>query len=85
MKNITKRLHTKRIILVLIIILWMCVVFYLSGQNGNESEGTSSRIVNVVVSIYTKITNMELTTQSVNNLTFVIRKIAHFTLYFIKF
>ena len=83
MKNITKRLHTKRIILVLIIILWMYVVFYLSSQNGNESQGTSSFIVNIVASIYTKLTNIQLTMSNIDNLTYVIRKIAHFTLYFL--
>ena len=61
----------------------MCVVFYLSGQNGIESESTSYRIVSIIVSIFTKITNIQLTNKSVDNLTFVIRKIAHFTLYFI--
>lgn len=83
MKNITKRLHAKRIILVLIIILWMCVVFSLSSQNGDESNGTSSYIVNIITSLYEKNSCSELSAQNVHNLTFIVRKIAHFILYFI--
>jgi len=83
MNNITKKLQIKRIILILIIALWMCVIFCLSGQNGDESSSTSSKIVNVVVDIFTKITDKELTVKNVDILTYIIRKMAHFTLYFI--
>lgn len=84
MKNIIERLHTKRIILSIIIILWMCVVFYLSNQSGEQSSGTSFKITNMIVSMYTKITKLELTNQGVGILTFIVRKIAHFTLYFVE-
>ena len=36
MENITKKLHAKRVVLIVLVLLWMCVVFYLSSQNGDE-------------------------------------------------
>ena len=38
MNNITKKLQIKRIILILIIALWMCVIFCLSSQNGDVKK-----------------------------------------------
>ena len=83
MNNITKKLHIKRVILILIMVLWMCVIFCLSGQNSDESSSTSSIFVNVVVELFEKIINKQLSVENVDTLTYVIRKLAHLTLYFI--
>lgn len=83
MEIITRRLHIKRTVLILIILLWMCVVFYLSNQNGNESNGTSSIVTNIILNIYIKITDKSISNESLDILTYIIRKFAHFTLYFI--
>ena len=83
MEIVTKRLQLKRIILFIIIFMWMTLVFYLSSQNGDESTGTSSHIVNIILKIYESITNKEFLIEYVDNITYMVRKLAHFTLYFI--
>jgi len=83
MENITKKLHIKRGILVLIILLWMGIVFFLSNENGNESNNTSSFVVNIIINMYENMTNNTLDISNIEIISFVVRKIAHFTLYFI--
>ena len=80
---ITKRLQRKRIILFIIVFIWMTLVFYLSSQNGDESTGTSSHIVNMILKIYESITNNKISNEYVDDITYFVRKFAHFTLYFI--
>ncbi len=77
------RLHVYRIILIVLIILWTSVVFYLSSENGEASEDTSSTFVNIATSIYTKITNTVPSEHVEHILLNIVRKLAHFTLYFI--
>lgn len=70
--------HTKLIF----ILLWMGVIFYLSSQDGTVSQNTSDGIVYMVYdSIFYKL--FPLTYENYELLSFVIRKFAHFTEYFI--
>lgn len=61
----------KRLILLVLIIIWAILIFGLSGQNGTESSGLSRKIVE----IFTK--NQEI----VDMVEPYIRKVAHFSEY----
>jgi VanZ family protein len=60
-----------RIILLVLILAWALVVFYLSGQNGGESSGFSTKLIE----IFTK--NEEI----IEKVEPYIRKLAHFSEY----
>ena len=62
----------KRIIKIVLVILWMIQIFMLSNQSGNESQSLSD---NIICSFMNNC-NPEL-------YSFVVRKAAHFMLYFI--
>ena len=55
---------------------WMMLIFGFSGQNSEESEGLSARIVNWLLSVFTK----EPVSENVKDtLTLLVRKGAHMT------
>lgn len=62
----------KKIIKIVLVILWMILIFMLSNQSGNESQSLSD---NIICSFMNNC-NPEL-------YSFIVRKAAHFTLYFI--
>lgn len=64
-------MKVKRLILLILIIIWAILIFGFSGQNGTESSGLSRKIV----SIFTK--NEEI----INIVEPYIRKVAHFSEY----
>ena len=74
----------KKIIKIILILIWFGVIFMFSAQNAKESLGLSNKVLIKVVKIYKK---RELTTQEKENIskkfTFYIRKFAHFFLYFV--
>lgn len=65
----------KKVISIILVILWMLLIFSMSSFNGTESNNQSGFIVNIISNIL-NINNLE-------NLSFIIRKIAHFTEYLI--
>lgn len=74
----------KRIIYFILILICMITVFIFSSENGEESQNTSdvaftNRIINVITNIFPKTNRTDIFT-AVN---FIVRKGAHFTLYFI--
>lgn len=83
MEKVTKILQVKRMVCFIFIFLWMALVFYLSSQNGDESKGTSSYFVNIIIKLYNSFFNRNINVNNIGFLTFIIRKLAHFTLYFI--
>lgn len=56
-------------------LLWMFLIFLMSSFDATESTNQSNFIVNIITNIF-KIENIEL-------LSFIIRKLAHFTEYLI--
>ena len=62
----------KKIIKIIILILWMLVIFLLSNQTGSESTGLSDKLICSMMS------NCNPDIYS-----FIVRKIAHFMIYFI--
>lgn len=71
----------KKFIKTLALILWLALIYYFSSQNGTVSGGLSSRILIYIANIL-KITNVD---SFVSNFSFLIRKLAHFSEYFILF
>ncbi len=78
---------TKRIIYTILLISWMIVIFLFSSQNGLTSQSTSDHVASVIIDTTVKITNQEITEEKRTNLIedtrVMVRKSAHFTLYFI--
>lgn len=71
----------KKFLKTLALILWLALIYYFSSQNGTVSGGLSSRILIYIANIL-KITNVD---SFVSNFSFLIRKLAHFSEYFILF
>lgn len=81
MKIVTN--NKKRIFYGILVILWMILVFSFSSQNGDESQSTSDIITDRIVEVITKInTNVEYENTR-DCISFIIRKLAHFSIYFI--
>src|SRR5574344_1718614 len=58
---------------VILVIIWMIVIFMFSNQSANVSTGQSNVIVNALMNLFGNIPN----------LSFIVRKCAHFTEYLI--
>ena len=67
---------SKRIIFSLLLLIWMIIVFYLSNQDATTSTGTSNIIVLKVAEAFNVVEPNEI-----DEISFVVRKLAHFTLY----
>lgn len=68
-----------KVLSILLLICWCFLIFYLSNQNGDISEQSSSRILNFLNNIFN--TNLYEFKYSV----YIIRKLAHMFLYFILY
>lgn len=60
---------------IILMLLWMLLIFTMSSFDATESANQSNFIVNIITNIF-KIENIEV-------LSFIIRKLAHFTEYLI--
>ena len=60
---------------IILVIIWMIIIFIMSSFNADTSSSQSNIIVNFISNIF-NINNINL-------LSFIIRKLAHFTEYFI--
>lgn len=76
-----KNKKVKRIIYGLFILIWMTAVFMFSGQNGNESQGTSDVVTEKIVDIADAY--FGITVKSLDIASFLVRKCAHFLIYFL--
>lgn len=65
----------KKSISILLVILWMLFIFKMSSYNSTSSNNQSGFIVNIISNI--------LNFNDLDTLSFIIRKTAHFTEYFI--
>lgn len=68
-------LKIKNKLSILLVFLWMFLIFLMSSFDATESANQSNFIVNIITNIF-KIENIEV-------LSFIIRKLAHFTEYLI--
>ncbi len=65
----------KKYLSILLVILWMSFIFIMSSYDSNESSQQSGLIVGIITNIF-NISNKDI-------LSLIIRKLAHFTEYFI--
>lgn len=72
-----KREKIKCIVFLLLSILWMAVIFMFSAQTGEESDAQSGFLTNLIC----KLIPFQLSEGGIDNLTLIIRKMAHFTEY----
>lgn len=75
----------KRIIFISLAILWMLVIFLFSNQTGNDSGDLSDKIVHIVIRVIygNDFASFPLERQeAINNIfRFIIRKLAHFSIF----
>ncbi len=77
-------MKTKKIIYILLIILCMTTIYLFSNKNSISSNNTSKKLVNSIVTVYESITNQKINrNQITNKLNYPIRKLAHYSVYFI--
>ncbi len=73
MKKITKNI---------IVIVWICIIFSFSLQKGSDSGETSNNLLNFIINIfYDADVLMEENMDLYNNLSLIIRKLAHMSEY----
>ena len=65
----------KKTINVLFVLIWMIIIFIMSSFDSSESSNQSNFIVNIISNIF----NID----NINALSLIIRKLAHFSEYFI--
>ena len=74
----------KRIIYLILTILWLSVIFSFSSENGQTSQNTSESFTSSIIIFYEKITKNDVNNDElIDILDPPIRKIAHFTEFFI--
>ena len=70
----------KKIIFIILTILWMLTVFCFSSENSNKSSNTSGNTIKAIIRIFVQLPQ-EKEDQVVEQLQHIVRKMAHFTLY----
>lgn len=80
-------MQLKKIIFPCFVFLCMGVIFLFSHQNGNKSESLSNGFVLKIIETVTEVSKMEVSdikkVELVQKTRFLIRKGAHFTIYFL--
>lgn len=75
-----------RYIALVLLIVWMCVIFYFSSENAANSENTSDDvIVKIAEYIYPNYQKLPVGEKQeiINKFSFPVRKLAHFTEFFV--
>ena len=75
-------MNMKKVIKFLLVIIWMLLIYYFSSQNGTISSNMSGGIVDSFIAFLEELGIM-FSDGFINIFGFLIRKLAHFTLYFI--
>lgn len=80
---LTRGVKLKKVISIILVLIWMISIFSFSNQQGESSSSTSKKVSKIIVNII-DIKNEykeEQKQQIVSNIESYIRKIAHFSLY----
>ncbi len=76
-------MNFRKIISILLIIIWMITIFYFSHQPGTGSSKTSEKVSEIIINLFD--TKKQLSKEEKNELMEIInpiiRKIAHYTIY----
>lgn len=77
----------KKIIIYILLILWMALIFSFSHQPAIDSDKVSNGVIDKIIHAVEIISNHEFNDDELevisNYLIFPVRKLAHFTLYFV--
>ena len=73
----------KKVFKWILLIIWCFVIFNFSSENGEKSEALSKQVINNFVMTINKDTSEETKALIINNSNYIVRKLAHFTEYFI--
>lgn len=73
-------MNTKRIIYLILVLLWMITVFSFSNQNGDESQENSDIFTYKIMEVFS-LKERENADQIKELISFIIRKTAHFGIY----
>ena len=80
-------MKSKRMIYTTLLILWMLIIFMFSNQDSTKSESTSDKLTGTVIDTVEVVTKEEISEDKkdilIEDSRFIVRKTAHFTLYFI--
>ncbi len=76
-------MNLKKIISIMVVLMWMSVVFYFSNQQGEGSGNTSRTVSKIIVNIIDiqKQYTSQQTEELIQIVEPIIRKIAHYTIY----
>ncbi len=79
-------MKTRKTIYIVLLIALATVIFLFSNQNAKESESVSDGVASKIIDTIQEVTNHKINKEDksrlINNTRFIIRKLAHFTLYF---
>lgn len=67
----------KKIILIILLIIWMITVYCFSNQKGEISGNTSGKVIEAILKVFTK----DVSKEKIEKLQLPIRKLAHFTIF----
>lgn len=75
--------NAKKIIYLVLVIIWMIAVFMFSNQKGDESQKTSNTVTKIIVKILTYNQNISENEEEtlIEKTDYIVRKIAHFSIY----
>jgi len=79
MKNVIRN------VFIILTIIWMITIFIFSNQPSDTSKNTSSFVTRKIVKIiYRDSLNEEEYNQKVEDLDYIVRKFAHYTIYTVR-
>lgn len=70
----------KRVTRWILLIFWMCFIFFMSSMTGSESSAQSGLVIKLI-----KLLGININESTSEIISFVVRKLAHFTEYMILF
>ena len=77
----------KKIISIILLVLWMSLIFYFSHQPSYTSDKTSNGVIDKLINIVEKVSKYEFNEEELNiinkSLVYPVRKSAHFIIYLI--
>jgi VanZ family protein len=82
-KHKITKLSLIQLLSLLLVILWMIIVYALSSLPSGESSNQSSSVISYIINLFSNLSNMNDTDKYaiIQNLQFIVRKLAHFLLY----
>lgn len=78
-----KKLKIKRMILYVFLAIVLLIIFLFSGEPGKKSQNTSDKFTSSIINITNKDISASKKNEIIKNSRFIIRKAAHFTIYFV--